>query len=99
MSKADALSCIPWESTQVEHMEPLIVKKMLQSKLESETSLSKQVPFSKFITEEYDCRYYTQINPKKIGLKNKWMMLKSKHVELVYGSRDGFLINVTTSKV
>ena len=37
--EADALSCIPWENTQVEHMEPLIVKTMLQSKLESETSL------------------------------------------------------------
>ena len=34
--EADALSCIPWESAQVEHMEPLIVKTILQSKLESE---------------------------------------------------------------
>ena len=40
--EADALSCIPWENTQVEHMEPLIVKKMLQSKLESETSLPNE---------------------------------------------------------
>ena len=37
--EADALSHIPRENTQVEHMEPLIVKTMLQSKLESETSL------------------------------------------------------------
>ena len=37
--EADALSCIPWESTQIEHMEPLIVKTMLQSKLESGTNL------------------------------------------------------------
>ena len=36
--EADALSCIPWEKTQADHMEPLIVKTMLQSKLESETS-------------------------------------------------------------
>ena len=36
--EADALSHTPWESTQIEHMEPLIVKTMLQSKLESETS-------------------------------------------------------------
>ena len=35
--EADALSCNPWESTQIEHIEPLIVKRMLQSKLESET--------------------------------------------------------------
>ena len=37
--EADVLSHIPWESTQVEHMEPLIVKTMLQSKLESIISL------------------------------------------------------------
>ena len=40
--EADALSCIPWESTQVEHMEPLIVKPMLQSKLESEISFPEE---------------------------------------------------------
>ena len=39
--KADALSHIPWENTQVDHMETLIVKTMLQSKLESETSPPK----------------------------------------------------------
>ena len=40
--EAAALSCIPWENTQVEHMEPLIVKTMLQSKLETETSLPNE---------------------------------------------------------
>ena len=65
--EADALSCIPWESTQVEYMEPLMVKTMPQSKLESEISLPKVVPSSKFITEEYDHRYYTQINSKRLG--------------------------------
>ena len=40
--EADALSCIPWENTQVEHMEPLIVKTMLQSKLEYEISLPNE---------------------------------------------------------
>ena len=40
--EADALSHIPWENTQIEHMEPLIVKTMLQSKLESETSLPSE---------------------------------------------------------
>ena len=32
--EADALSCIPWESTQMEKVEPLIIKTMLQSKIE-----------------------------------------------------------------
>ena len=40
--EADALSHIPWENTQIEHMEPLIVKTMLQSKLESETSFPSE---------------------------------------------------------
>ena len=40
--EADALLHIPWESTQVQHMEPLIVKTMLQSKLESEISFPKE---------------------------------------------------------
>ena len=31
--EADALSQIPWENTQVDNMEPLIAKTMLQSKL------------------------------------------------------------------
>ena len=35
----DALFCIPRESTQMKHIEPLIVKTMLQSKMESEISL------------------------------------------------------------
>ena len=42
--EADALSCILWENTQVDHMEPLIVKTMLQSKLGSETSLPNECP-------------------------------------------------------
>ena len=40
--EADALLCIPWESAQVEHMEPLIVKTMLQSKFESEISFPEE---------------------------------------------------------
>ena len=31
--EADILSQFPWENTQVNHVEPLIVKTMLQSKL------------------------------------------------------------------
>ena len=42
--EADALSYIPWENMQVDHMEPLIVKTMLQSKLETETSFPNEYP-------------------------------------------------------
>ena len=40
--EADALPHILWVNTQVEHIEPLIVETMLQSKLESETSLPNE---------------------------------------------------------
>ena len=40
--EADALSCIPRESAQVEHIEPLIVKTMLQSKMESEINFPEE---------------------------------------------------------
>ena len=42
--EADAMSHIMWENTQVDHLELLIVKTMLQSKLESETSFPNGYP-------------------------------------------------------
>ena len=42
--KADALSQIPWENTQVNHVEPLIVKTMLQSKLVTEVGVLDVYP-------------------------------------------------------
>ena len=40
--EADALSCITWEIAQIEHLEPLIVKTMLQSKMESEINFPEE---------------------------------------------------------
>ena len=40
--EVDALLCIPWESAQIEHIEPLIVKTMLQSKMESEINFPEE---------------------------------------------------------
>ena len=40
--EADALLCIPWESTQMENVEPLIVRRMLQSKLKSDISFPEE---------------------------------------------------------
>ena len=40
--KADALSMIPWENAQVDHLEPLIVQTMLQSKLETEIGIPEE---------------------------------------------------------
>ena len=41
-AEADALSRIPWENTQVDHLEPLIVQTMLQSKLEAEMGIPEE---------------------------------------------------------
>ena len=40
--EVDALSRIPWENTQVDHLEPLIVQTMLQSKLETEMGIPQK---------------------------------------------------------
>ena len=40
--EADALSRIPWENTQVDHLEPLVVNTMLQSKLETEIGIPEE---------------------------------------------------------
>ena len=40
--EADALSRIPWENTQVDHLELLIVHTMLQSKLEAEMGIVEE---------------------------------------------------------
>ena len=42
--EADALSHIPWENTQVDHMAPLIVKTMLQSKLGMDVDIPEVYP-------------------------------------------------------
>ena len=40
--EADALLRIPWENTHVDHLEPLIVHTMLQSKLETEIGIPEE---------------------------------------------------------
>ena len=40
--EADVLSRIPWEKTEVDHLEPLIVHTMLQSKLETEIGIPEE---------------------------------------------------------
>ena len=40
--EVDALSCTPWESTQMKNVEQMIVKTMLQSKMESEINFPEE---------------------------------------------------------
>ena len=42
--EADALSRIPWENTQVDHLEPLMVTTMLQSRLGTEVGIPEVYP-------------------------------------------------------
>ena len=42
--EADALSRIPWENTQIDHLEPLTVTTMLQSKLGTEVGIPEVYP-------------------------------------------------------
>ena len=41
---ADALSQIPWENTQLDHMEPLIIKAMLQLKMVTNVDIPEVYP-------------------------------------------------------
>ena len=45
----DVLSLIPWENMQVDHMEPLVVKTMIQSKLIADISIPEIYPQLKVI--------------------------------------------------
>ena len=65
--EADALLCIPWESAQVEYIEPLIVKTMLQSKMESEINFPEEHFPEKLLLKSMTVGYHTQINSKRLG--------------------------------
>ena len=53
---ANVLSQIPWENTQVDHMEPLVVKAMLQSKLVTYVEILEICPQLRTCPEEFICR-------------------------------------------
>ena len=50
--EADALSRIPWENTQVDHLEPLIVQTVLQSQLETEVGIPEKYSLLNVIQKE-----------------------------------------------
>ena len=57
--EADALSRIPWENTQVDHLEPLIVQTTLQSKLETEMGIPEKVFTIKCNTKGDASKYHS----------------------------------------
>ena len=94
--EADALSCILWENTQVEHMEPLIVKTMLQSKLESEMSLPNEYLPVNLLLKSMTVDTTLTVNLKRLGQRTNGQcrcgqsdtIVKIKQVEHKYGSRN-----------
>ena len=62
--EADALSCIPWESTQMERVEPLIVKTMLQSKIKPGTDVSEEYLPEKVLLKSMTIDTMPILNPK-----------------------------------
>ena len=53
---ADALSQIPWKNIQVDHMKPLNLKAMLQSKLVTNVNIPEVYPPARSCTETFGCR-------------------------------------------
>ena len=104
--EVDALSSIPWESTQVEHMEPLIVKTMLQSKLESEISFPEEhLPVNLLLksmtmdtTLKLTQKDWVKAQMDDVDVNKIAQLLESNKLN-TYGSRDRLLIDVNTSKV
>ena len=72
--EADALLHIPWESTQIEHIEPLIVKTMLQSKMESEISFPEEHFPEKLLLKSMTVDTTLKLTQRD-WIKEKWMML------------------------
>ena len=83
--EADALSRIPWENTQVDHLEPLIVHSMLQSKLETEMGIPERYLQLNIIQKEMLVNSTTKLTP------HEWV--KEQHEHLDIGAAIQLLIN------
>ena len=63
----DALSCISWESSQKEEVEPLIGKTLLQSRMKPEVNIPEEYFTERVLLQKYDCGHYAQIDSKGLG--------------------------------
>ena len=78
MALSDALSRIPWESMQVDHLVPLIVQTMLQSKLETEIGIPEKYSPLNIIQKEM----LVNITPKLT--QHEWV--KEQHEDVDIGA-------------
>ena len=105
--EADVLSCIPWESAQVEHMDPLIVKTMLQSKLESEISFPEEHFPVKLLLKNMAMDTTLKLTQKDwvkeqmddVDINKIVQLLKSNKFEHIYGSGNGFFRDMNLVKI
>ena len=99
--EADALSCIPWESTQVENVEQLIVKTMLQSKLKSDISFPGEYFPEKVLLKNKIVDTTLNLTQKDwvkeqmddVDLNRIVQLLKSNQLNTYITARDGFISN------
>ena len=76
--EADALSRIPWEKTEVDHLEPLIVHTMLQSKLETEIGIPEEYSQLNVVQKEM------LVNSTPKLTQHEWV--KEQHEDLDIGA-------------
>ena len=62
--EADALSCLPWGSMQIERVEPLVAKTMLQSKIEPGADVSEENPPEEVLLKSMVMDTMPILNPK-----------------------------------
>ena len=62
--EVDALSCIPWESSQKEEVEPLIVKTMLQSKMKPEVNIPEEYFTERVLLKNMTVDTMPKLTPK-----------------------------------
>ena len=84
--ETDALPRIPWENTQVDHLEPLIVHTMLQSKLGTEIGIPEAYSQLNIIQKEM------LVNSTPKLTQHEWV--KEQHEDLDIGATiHKFIIN------
>ena len=69
--EADALSHLPWGSTRMERVEPLVAKTMLQSKIEPGADVSGEYLPKEILLKSMAMDTMPILNTK-IGSRNKW---------------------------
>ena len=107
MLKQMLLSHIQWENTQLDNSEPLIVKTMLQSKLEFETSFSNEYLPVNLLLKSMTVDTTLQLTRKDwvkeqmddMDVGKVTQLFKIQQAEYICDSRNGSFRNASTLEV